>query len=355
MATPTLPPQTHIIKPKLGGFLFSYILFSLPGFIVGIIWLLVSIVFLIGAMAGFGSSGSASGIDQSLEIATYREGKSKEGVLIYELNGPITSGNLSESSNQVEINTTKVAQDFKKIKEDPNIKNIVFKVNTPGGELYASEILGDLILDLQNSKSKTTPIFYFDQLSASGGLWSSYKTGGYVFGSPYGETGSIGVFMSLPNYKGIADKIGYSETVIKSSSAKDLGNPFREITKEEKEYLQKRLDEYTARFKAIVANGRKMDLAKVEELATGLTFPNKEALQKGLVDEVGDIEKAIFKAASEGQLSADYTVYKTERKPGIFSQLFQGKTFQNLLGLPQIDANFKLQPGHAYAIDETKI
>ena len=348
-------PQTHVIKPKIGGFLFSYILFSLPGFVTGLIWLIISVVILGGVLIGFNSNNSNLDSSSALDMVTLRQGKSKDGVLIYEMNGPITSGNFSDNPSGIEINTNQVAKDFKKIKENPNIKNVIYKYNTPGGELYASEILGDLISDLQNSKAMPRPNFYFDQLAASGGLWSSYKTGGYVYGSPYGETGSIGVIMSLPNYKGIADKIGYSETVIKSSNSKDIGNPFREVTPQEKEYFQKQLDQYFNRFKTIVARGRNLSPEQVEVLATGLTFPNNEAVQNGLIDEVANVDKAIQSSARQANLGDDFTIYKSEKKSGIFGKLFQGQVFKNILGLPQIDAGFKLLPGHLYAVDETKI
>ncbi|NJK70959.1 MAG: signal peptide peptidase SppA, partial [Thermales bacterium] len=84
---------------------------------------------------------------------------------------------------------------------------------------------------------------------ASGGLWSSYKVNdSYIVGSPYGETGSIGVVLTLPNFTGLADKVGYTETVIKSSNAKDIGNPLRTPSTEEIDYLEQRVTQNYDKF-----------------------------------------------------------------------------------------------------------
>ncbi len=351
-------PQTIILKPKLGGFLWAYIIFSIPAFLSGLMWLVIVFVILVGSFAAVGGSKTKSGIngintEEPLNLQVVQSGKNPEGVLIYDLTGAITSGNFNSGGAELEINTRKVAKDFAQIKANSSIKNVVFKMNTPGGELYASEILGDLMSDLQTSKVKTVPNIYFDQISASGGLWSSYKTKGYIMGSPYGETGSIGVIMKMPNLKGLADKIGYSQTTIKSSASKDIGDPFRDVTTDEKKYFQDQLDVYYNRFKSIVAAGRKLESSQVEALATGLVFPNFEAKQKGLLDEIGDINKLVQKSASEANLT-DYTVYRIEHKSDIFSKLLQGSSVFSMFQTKDLPLPTKLQSGQIYLIDEMK-
>jgi protease IV len=349
--------QTVIVKPKLGGFLWAYIIFSIPAFLSGLMWLVIVFLILVGSLAAVGGSKTSNGISREdpLNLQVVQSAKNPDGILIYDLTGAITSGNFSASGTDVEINTRKVAKDFAQIKANSNIKNVVFRMNTPGGELYASEVLGDLMSDLQTSKVKSVPNIYFDQISASGGLWSSYKTKGYIMGSPYGETGSIGVIKHIPNYKGIADKIGYSQTTIKSSASKDIGDPLRDVSADEKKYLQDQLDVYYNRFKSIVAAGRKLESSQVEAMATGLVFPNFEAKQKGLLDEIGDINKLVQKSASEANLPADYTVYKIEHKSDILSRFFQGSSILSLFQSQNLPLPTRLQPGYIYLIDETKV
>jgi signal peptide peptidase SppA len=350
--------QNLTIKPKIGGFLAAYIIFSLPGFLIGLISLLLVIILGIGAIAGASAAG-AENPGSKLELKAINDSKSEKGVLIYDLTGAITSGNFESGvAQETTINTKKVKKDFEEIKKNENIKNVVFRMNTPGGEVFASELLGDLITDLQKSKSPTQPNIYFEQLAASGGLWASYKSNGYIVGSPYGQTGSIGVVLHIPNFKGLSEKVGYSETIIKSADSKDIGNPLRDITEEEKAYFQKELDVSYNRFKQLVKTSRKLSDIEVANLASGLVWGNLEAKQKGLIDQVGDIDILTSKAAKEVGLPEDYKVWIIEKKSNPIQELLSAKTFQGILGLQGIETITKtmsLKSGQAYAIDEMRI
>jgi protease IV len=356
-------PQVIELKPKLGGFLWSYIIFSLPGFFASLIWLLVAFVVLIGAVAGVASAGESSELnpDSKIKYETVAgfEGSNKNSssnqILIYDLNGPITYDSALDATGEG-INVKKVKKDFDTIKKDQTIKNVVFKFNTPGGEVFASEILGDLINDLSATKAPNQgATFYFDQIVASGGLLATYKVPNYVVGSPYGQTGSIGVIMHLPNYKSLAEKIGYSETVIKSTTSKDIGNPLRDISDSEKSYLQDQLDTTYNRFKTIVGTGRKLDPTKVDGLATGLVWFNSDAKTKGLLDEVGEIDTAV-KAAAKAVNLDNYKVIEVKKDENFFKNLFSGQTLlKNFGALNQVNKQFNFKSGLVYAVDDTRI
>jgi protease IV len=357
-------PQVIEIKPKLGGFLWSYIIFSLPGFLGGLVWLLIAFVVLIGTLAGVaGASNSKSDFNSdtklNYESVSGFENSNKldstNQILIYDLSGAITyDSNLDPSMDG--INVKKVKKDFENIKKDTTIKNVVFKLNTPGGEVFASEILGDLIKDLVQTKTPNQlGIFYFDQIVASGGLLATYKNPNYVIASPYGETGSIGVILHVPNYKSLADKVGYSETVIKSAASKDIGNPLRDISESEKSYLQEQVDTQYSRFKNIVGIGRKLDSIKVDGLATGLVWFNSDAKTKGLVDEIGDISSAVQMAAKNINLE-NYKVVETKKDSNFFKSIFSSETILQNFGLVnQINKQFNFKSGLVYAIDDTRI
>jgi signal peptide peptidase SppA len=350
--------QNLTIKPKIGGFLAAYIIFSLPGFLIGLVSLLLVVILGIGAIAGASAAG-AENPGSKLELKAINDSKSEKGVLIYDLAGAITSGNFESGvAQEMTINTKKVKKDFEEIQKNTNIKNVVFRMNTPGGEVFASELLGDLITDLQKSKSPTQPNIYFEQLAASGGLWASYKSNGYIVGSPYGQTGSIGVVLHIPNFKGLSEKVGYSETIIKSADSKDIGNPLRDITEEEKAYFQKELDVSYNRFKQLVKTSRKLSDSEVANLANGLVWGNLEAKQRGLIDQVGDIDILTSKAAKEVGLPEDYKIWTVEKKINPIQELLSAKTFQGILGLQGIETITKtmsLKSGQAYAIDEMRI
>ncbi len=364
---PTNPnvKQKVELYPKLGGFLWAYIILSLPGFIMSLIWTIATILLVIGLIFGLaGLNNKKSEDTKSFQTSYIKNGPSDKTVLVYDLQGMITTGGkgLPDSSRNLGIYTDIVAKDFEEIKKDNNIKNVVFRFNTPGGEEYASEILGDLIADLLRNKNQKQAVFYFDQLVASGGLWASYKnTENYVIGSNYGETGSIGVYISIPNFKGTAEKIGYSQTVIKSAQNKDIGNPFRDMTPDEVAHIQAQVDKSYDRFLNIVSAARKVPKDKVKTFATGFTYPNDEAKNLGLIDELGDIGKAADKAASNANLGSDYSLVEIKTEPNFVDSILGGKnTLGNMLGLPQtttkaLDRLTTLESGKMYLIDEYKI
>ncbi|NJL97166.1 S49 family peptidase [Candidatus Gracilibacteria bacterium] len=217
--------------------------------------------------------------------------------------------------------------------------------------------MGDLINDLIQAKNQKEAVFFYDQLVASGGLWSSYKVNdSYIVGSPYGETGSIGVVLTLPNFTGLADKVGYTETVIKSSNAKDIGNPLRTPSTEEIDYLEQRVTQNYDKFLEIVAKSRELEISKVRQFANGFIYPNNEAKDLGLIDEVGDLQKAIEKTASNLELE-NYDVYEIEPPISPFKGVFSSNPLLQGLNKAQTNLNkpFALESSTLYAIDTNKL
>lgn len=341
-------PQEIILKPKLGGFLFTYILFSLPSFLISSLVLIgVLIFFVFGLIGSIGSS-------VSQDLLPYRvisDSPSDSAILIYDLQGAIQTGTatLPDSSRATGVFTEIVKRDFAKIKEDESIKGVVFRMNTPGGSVFASEVLGDLITDLMEYKNQSQAIYYYDQIVASGGIWSAMKTNNFVVANPYGETGSIGVVLSLPNYSDLANNIGYSETVIKSSDSKDIGNPLRDITDTEMRYFQEIVDQKYNQFVSVVAKGRGIEVSAVQTIANGYLYSNEEALELGLVDELGDIEKASKKAAEIVNIS-EYDVLAIDTEIGLLDSFFS-KTESAINRAQPIKTQDPLQQGVVYAID----
>jgi protease IV len=358
--------QKITVKPELKGFFIVYLISAIPGIISSFLWLIVIALLVIGSFGAIGASkntgNSASGMDTaplSLSTTASKGSDTDSKILVYELNGAIQSGSASGVNSKTGIYTDSVSADFKKIKEDKTIKNIVFKFNSPGGEVFASQILGNEIKDLMANKNVNTGTFYFDQLAASGALLATYKNPNYVFANPYGETGSIGVRLELANLEKLADNIGYKQVVIKAGENKDLGNPFRTAKPEELAYFQKMVDSTYAEFTNTVAVGRKLDLEKVKGLANGFVYFNDEAKNNGLIDELASIDKAVEKAASESNITS-YKTVKIQKTPSILEGLGIGASVSSLLGISQttidkLNSTTSLKAGTVYAIDETKM
>lgn len=348
------------LTPKLNGFLISYIIFSIPGFIVGLVMMVITIILLFFLV--FGLVAGSSGNESTLPYRVVKEGKASNSVLIYDLSGPISTGSLTGSgvTRESNIYTKIVENDFAEIKKDKNIKAVVFRVNTPGGEASASKYLGDLIKNLNSYYGQSQAVFYFDSIAASGGLLAAYKNDNYIVGSPYGETGSIGVVLTLPNFKSAAEKVGYSQTVIKSSDSKDIGSPFRDPSSTEIAYLQSQVDQEFAGFKEVVVSGRKLEPKEVDKIANGYTYVNTEALSLGLIDEIGDVEMAVNKAAANNRLTSDYQVLEIKNEVNFIDSIFASKTLSHFLALPQATSEVVnratfFKPGNIYLVDEYKL
>jgi protease-4 len=138
-------------------------------------------------------------------------------------------------------------------------------------------------------------------------------------------TGSIGVVMQFANLEELFKKIGYKGYVIKSGTHKDVGSPFREMTPEEKELLQEVIDTVHQQFIKAVAEGRKLPMERVAAIADGRILSGEQALALGLVDEMGNLEDTIERAAQmAGIKGKPAVVYPRRRKPSLFDYLTEG-------------------------------
>jgi len=346
------------IVPKLNNFLITFIIFSLPGFLASIVWLFISIILFFSVVLGIAGSSETS--ISSLELKEIQSSSSSEGILVYEMNGPITSYPENFGSGIPIIDINQVEEDFDLIKEDENIKNVVFSLNTPGGEVYASKVLGDLMSDLASHFGSEQPVFYFGQISASGGLLSTYKVpNNYIIGNPYGQTGSIGVIIALNNLKELGDNIGYKQIIFETGELKSAASPFQDLSQAERNYIQERLDEEFENFKQVVQTGRNLDSSEVDTIATGEVFTNQEAKNLGLLDEVGKKEDAIKLVAEKTGLT-DYKVWEIEKELSFSEILFAKQpkyalqSFFNSSFNQNLNQIVKYQPGMVYAVDQNR-
>jgi len=350
----------------LDGFLWTYILFGLPSFVASILGVLILFGILLGVSSTSKQLENSIASSDSMETRTENlkiiqkigNPSSSDGILVYNMQGAIATGGKGQSFDNIQngIWTDLVSKDFETIKQNKDIKNVVFRMDTPGGEVFASEIIGDLIGDLLKAKGQQQVVFYFDQVVASGGLWATYKNPNYVVASPYGETGSIGVRTSLANFQKLADNIGYKELVIKSGANKDYGNPLREPLPEEVSFIQKQVDETYQKFIQTVATGRKLEPNKVKEFANGFVYSNSVAKSFGLIDELAGIEKSYQKAAENAKLS-NYNIWEMQTPANPLREILGGLGAKsNLEQLSEkIEAKITLKSGIIYAIDETRL
>jgi protease-4 len=153
-------------------------------------------------------------------------------------------------------------------------------------------------------------------VAASGGYYISLPAD-YILAHPTTITGSIGVIFMRPKVTGLMHKIGIGMDVSKSGVNKDIGSPFRPATAEEEKIFQDLTDRLGVRFIDLVAKHRKLDPAIIAEIATARIYLASEALELGLVDEIGYLENAVLQAKKLAQLPEDakVVVYRRTEYP----------------------------------------
>lgn len=192
-----------------------------------------------------------------------------------------------------------VMAQVKKMKNDPDNKGIMLYIDSPGGSVFQSD---ELYNALENYKKKTKrPLYaYFDETAASGAYYISADAD-KIIANKLCTTGSIGVYMGpVIDSSGLLYKLGVGVDFIKSGPNKAMGNPFQPLTAEQRQIYQSQIDEYYLRFADIVSKGRDIPIDTVYTIGDGRTYTATQAVQNGLVDEVGtytDAKKLMKKDA----------------------------------------------------------
>jgi protease-4 len=195
---------------------------------------------------------------------------------------------------------------IRKATEDKEVKAIVLRVNSPGGSVYGSELIRD---QLQIARDKGKPVIIsMGDLAASGGYWISMASD-LVIADPATITGSIGVFAMLPTGEGLMSKIGVNTGGYKTTWLAGAYDPRKSLDPRIQTMVQSSIENIYTDFIGKVSQTRKLDLAKVDELAQGRIWTGAQAAQHQLVDRLGSFSDAIQEARQrvaklEGQTEA---------------------------------------------------
>lgn len=239
------------------------------------------IVFLVSAGDGFGVLGPDS--VALIRIEGVITGSSADAGLFDA--GVVTPGSIIDQLKEAEM--------------DPTVGAILLRVNSPGGTAAAGqEIHREL------SRVEKPVVVSVGDVGASAAYLIATAADSIV-ASPASQVGSIGVIIALPNLAELYKKVGVDLQVISKGKHKDLGNPARALTPEERTILEDQTEVVYQDFIKEVAKGRDMPVAKVRELANGLTFPGSEAKKLGLIDTIGNFEDALQLAADRGGIEGD--------------------------------------------------
>lgn len=192
-----------------------------------------------------------------------------------------------------------------------DIRAIVIRVNSPGGGVVPSQEIYEKILKVRKSKKVVASM---GTVAASGGYYVASATE-HIMANPGTITGSIGVLMQFPQLRELLDKVGLRTQVIKSGSYKDTGSPLRDITDEELSILQAVVDDIHEQFVEAVQANRSIPRENILKIGESMIFTGRQALEEGLVDQLGGLEDAIAVAASLAGIDGEpLVVYKKKRE-----------------------------------------
>jgi protease-4 len=237
-----------------------------------------------------------------LDEVLLEDNDSKNKIAVVTVDGIITGHSTDQAGNTM-VDVIKAQLD--RAKDDKRVKAVILKVDSPGGEVMASDEINKVIVNFQ-ADSKKPVICSMGSLAASGGYYISAPCR-WIVANDLTITGSIGVIMHGINYRGLMDKVGVAPMTFKSGKFKDMLSPDRsanEIPPEEHAMVQALIDETFQKFKGVVRTGRadahdknkaegKALAADWEDYADGRVLSGTQALTLGFVDQVGDFDDAV--------------------------------------------------------------
>lgn len=240
-------------------------------------------------------------------------GKDKIGIVYAE--GQIIDGEGDDTT----IGGESLSKAIRAARNDDKVKAIVMRVNSPGGSAMASEVIRR---EVELAAKEKPVIVSMGNYAASGGYWIS-SSADYIFADPNTLTGSIGVFGTVPNLKGFMnDKLGLTFDEVKTNENSDFGTLTKPLSPYQLKMMQKHVTETYDDFITLVSETRNLRKTFVDSIAQGRVWSGSNAIEIGLVDELGGIEQAIAYAAEKAGLES-YSIKEFPKQEDMFESLLQ--------------------------------
>ena len=262
------------------------------------------------------------------------EGSGKDKILLIPVNGLISDrpkkGLIHTSASLVE----QIVSQINKAENDKQIKAVLFKINSPGGTITASDLLYHEISSFKERTGTKITVSMMD-VATSGAYYISLPAD-LIMAHPTTVTGSVGVIYLQPKVGGLMDKIGLGVDVKKYGKNKDMGSPFRDSSEEEQKLMQKAVNDFGERFIRLVQKHRKPERQALSEISTARVFLAEEALKLGLVDKIGYLSDAVKESKMLAGISKDARVVVYRRNE------FPEDNYYNTAGIASEDLNISV-------------
>ena len=244
----------------------------------------------------------------------------EDAVAVVRVEGIIVSGKEADWSLSTTDNaySDSIVERLERADQDPSVKAIVLRVNSPGGGVVATDEIYSALTEIEKPL-----VVSMGEMAASGGYYVSCAAE-EILANPATLTGSIGVISTVPNFEELLDKVGIEMLVIKSGTMKDELSPYRQPTEEEIAHWQGIIDEAYEQFLGVVVEGRDLHPDEARELADGRVYTGRQALELGLVDQLGNLPEALELAAELGGIEGKPRVIEYQRTPSLMEMLLSG-------------------------------
>jgi protease-4 len=216
------------------------------------------------------------------------------------------------------VSSEEIVRQFKKYRENKSVRAIVFRVESPGGGVAASQ---EIYEEVKKTRDAGRPVVVsMGSVAASGGYYISCGATKIV-ANPGTLTGSIGVIFQFMHFNQLMDKIGIDATTLKTGKFKDSGSPFRKTTEEEKQYFNLLIGDVYDQFVDVVVEERGLDRKEVLKYADGRVFTGRQAVEYGFIDTLGTMEDAVSIAAELGGIHGKPNIVKEKKRKTLFEKL----------------------------------
>lgn len=262
------------------------------------IWLFIikaiGSIILVGIVLLFVISFLFSSDEHQTNRTIIKEGTKGDGeVVVLDLSGPIVQQN--QVSDPFSLDSQVISSEdlgfvLDDLAEDPEVKGVILRINSPGGGVVASD---EAYKSVQSFSERKPIVASISETAASGGYYIAVGADTIV-AHPASIIGSIGVIGYFPNAAGLLERVGVDVEVVSTGQYKDVGSPHRAMQASERAMIQTMVDQSLQEFIQAVAAGRQMEVQQVEELADGRIVSGTEALSLGLVDELGGLDTAFL-------------------------------------------------------------
>lgn len=292
------------------------------GAIAGVLLFLTLGTIALVLLVGPGESGGGGGGGSAQPPETFREryvsGEGPDKIAVLPIAGTIAS-ETPVALGAATASPETLRNQLRQAAEDRRVRAVVLEVDSPGGGVVPTDRMHESIQDFKEQTGKPV-VVSMGTTAASGGYYIA-TAADRVFANESTLTGSLGVIFSYLNLTEAADEYGIQQEVVKSGPYKDIGSLTREPTEEELEILQAYVDEGYDQFVQVIVEGRDLPEKEVRELADGRVYSGQQAEALGLIDELGDLERAA-EASRELAGVEEATVVRYQRQsPGLVELL----------------------------------